>query len=117
MKASLNILDNVQSACGTCNSGGCNSCGPVPSLPQAPTLLTRRDLGRTILGASAAALLVGCSRQPTTEQAKPPTGAMPLPFISPELSVVVQSKGPIMTVLEEFYKIGPGLPVPTPWAP
>jgi L-serine dehydratase len=109
MKASLNILDNIQSSCGTSNSAGCKSCGPVPRLPQAPKLLTRRDLGRTVLGASAAALLVGCSRQPTTtEQAKPQTGAMPLPFISPELSVVVQSKGPIMTVLEEFYKIGPG---------
>ena len=108
MKASLNVLGNVQSGCGTCNSSGCGSCGPVPSVSQAPTMLTRRDLGRTILGASAAALLVGCSHQPSAEQASAPAKQAPLPFLSPELAVVQESKGPIMTTLEEFYKIGPG---------
>jgi L-serine dehydratase len=104
----LKILDNTSSACGTCNSTGCGTCGPVPSVSQAPTLLTRRDLGRTILGASAAALLVGCSHQPPAEQANLPAKSEPMPSLSPELAVVQQSKGPIMTTLEEFYKIGPG---------
>src|SRR6187551_2984577 len=30
------------------------------------------------------------------------------PPISPDLDVVKKSKGPVMTVLEEFYKVGPG---------
>src|SRR5688500_11833837 len=28
--------------------------------------------------------------------------------LSPELDVVKKSKGPVMTILEEFYKVGPG---------
>jgi L-serine dehydratase len=32
-------------------------------------------------------------------------GASPL---SPDLDVVKKSKGPVMTVLDEFYKVGPG---------
>ncbi len=108
MATSLKVLDGVRSACGTCNSTGCGTCGPIPSVSQAPALLTRRDLGRTILGASAAALLVGCSHQPPAEQANLPAKSEPMPSLSPELAVVQQSKGPIMTTLEEFYKIGPG---------
>ena len=108
MVTSLKVLDSVRSGCGTCSSTGCGTCGPVPSVSQAPTLLTRRDLGRTILGASAAALLVGCSHQPPAEQANLPAKSEPMPSLSPELAVVQQSKGPIMTTLEEFYKIGPG---------
>ena len=71
-------------------------------------MLTRRDLGRTILGASAAAFLVGCSTQPPAEQSAQPAKSVPLPTLSPDLAVVQESKGPIMTTLEEFYKIGPG---------
>ena len=108
MATSLKVLDGVRSACGTCNSTGCGTCGPIPSVSQAPALLTRRDLGRTILGASAAALLVGCSHQPPAEQANLPAKSEPMPSLSPELAVVQQSKGQIMTTLEEFYKIGPG---------
>ena len=105
MTTSLKVLN--KSGCGTCNSTGCNSCEPVPSVSKVPTLLSRRDLGRTILGASAAALLVGCSDKGPSEQANSPTPAA-APTMSPDLAVVQQSKGPIMTTLEEFYKIGPG---------
>ncbi len=111
MNSSLKVLDNSRSTCGTCNSTGCGTCGPVPSVSHAPTLLTRRDLGRTIVGASAAALLVGCSSKPATEQGAAPTASAPpaaAPALSPDLAVVQQSKGPVMTVLEEFYKMGPG---------
>jgi L-serine dehydratase len=108
MTASLKILGNVQSGCGTCNSGGCTSCGPSPSVSKAPLMLTRRDLGRTIFGASAAALLIGCETQRPAEQAEQSAKAAPAPTLSPGLEVVQQSKGPIMTTLEEFYKIGPG---------
>ena len=42
--------------------------------------------------------------------AKKAAAAPPVPAsnLSPELQVVKQSKGPVMTVLEEFYKVGPG---------
>ena len=32
----------------------------------------------------------------------------PAPPLSPDLDVVKKSKGPVMTVLDEFYKVGPG---------
>ncbi len=106
MDNSLKVLSNSGGACGTCNSTGCGTCGPVPTVSPARIVLSRRDLGRTILGASAA-LLVGCSREPSTEQATAPTPAA-APAMSPDLAVVQQAKGPVMTVLEEFYKMGPG---------
>ena len=31
-----------------------------------------------------------------------------MPTLSPDLDVVKKSKGPVMTVLDEFYKVGPG---------
>src|SRR5690349_19619153 len=34
-----------------------------------------------------------------------PIGSQPL---SPDLDVVKESKGPVMTVADEFYKVGPG---------
>src|SRR5437868_1309537 len=35
-------------------------------------------------------------------------GAPPQPALSPSLNVVKQQKGPVMTVIDEFYKVGPG---------
>jgi len=56
--------------------------------------------------ASAGTLLAGCSQQKPTEQVSQP--APSAPALSPDLEVVKESKLPIMTTLEEFYKIGPG---------
>src|SRR4051794_14418747 len=42
--------------------------------------------------------------QAAKEAAQPPQGSK----ISPDLDVVKKSKGPVMTILEEFYKVGPG---------
>ena len=69
MDTSFKVINSLRSGCGDCNSAGCGSCGPATKTSEGPTLLTRRDLGRTILSASAAALLVGCSRPAPTEQA------------------------------------------------
>ena len=44
------------------------------------------------------------AKQAAKEAAAPKMGAT----LSPDLNVVKQSKGPVMTVLEEFYKVGPG---------
>src|SRR5215813_3069067 len=35
-------------------------------------------------------------------------GVPPQPQLSPNLDVVKQEKGPVMTVIDEFYKVGPG---------
>ena len=43
-------------------------------------------------------------KQATEEAAAPKMGAM----LSPDLYVVKQSKGPVMTLADEFYKVGPG---------
>jgi len=72
----------------------------------APTNFSRRGFGQTVLAASASALLTGCSTAKTPETASAP--AVPTPALSPELAVVQNSKGPIMTTLDEFYKMGPG---------
>src|SRR6266576_2798032 len=70
---------------------------------------------------SAAAVLNGCSRQETERTAPPPapaipeatgtagtTGAAESVKLSPDLDVVKRSKGPVMTTVDEFYKVGPG---------
>ena len=44
------------------------------------------------------------SSQAAKEAAAPKMGAT----LSPDLNVVKQSKGPVMTVADEFYKVGPG---------
>ena len=36
------------------------------------------------------------------------SGVPPQPQLSPNLDVVKQEKGPVMTVIDEFYKVGPG---------
>jgi len=72
----------------------------------APAVLSRREFGYTALVASAAALLTGCSEQQPTQTASQTAPAAPA--LSPDLAVVQQSKGPILTTLDEFYKMGPG---------
>ena len=58
---------------------------------------------------SAAAVLTGCS---TADKAKQvgttPPPAAAAPAMSADLDVVKKAKGPVMTILEEFYKVGPG---------
>ena len=60
---------------------------------------------------SATAVLTGCSpATPQQQAALPPPTSPPVPDskVSPELDVVKKAKGPVMTTLEEFYKVGPG---------
>jgi L-serine dehydratase len=57
----------------------------------------------------SAAVITGCTmpekQQTAAASAPPPKVAEP---VSADLDVVKRSKGPVMTVLEEFYKVGPG---------
>ena len=106
MEKSLNVLNTSSSACGSCNTSGCGTCESSPHTSHAPTALSRREFGYTVMAASAGALLPGCSRQETAEKVSP--AAPSAPALSSDLAVVQTSKGPIMTTLDEFYKMGPG---------
>src|SRR6201997_494966 len=106
MEKILNVIGSSGSTCGSCSSGGCGTCAPAPGKNKAPQVLTRRKFGYAALAASAGTLLAGCSQQkPAETVTQSPAVAPPL---SPDLAVVQQSKGPIMTTLDEFYKMGPG---------
>ncbi len=78
---------------------------------------------RTFLMRSAvvgsAAVITGCNVTPDERAqrstAPPPTAAAtqtsaqaPAPPLAPDLDVVKKEKGPVMTTLDEFYKVGPG---------
>jgi L-serine dehydratase len=66
---------------------------------------------RTFLMRSAVvgAATVITGRPVSAKEAKERASAPPPKVtLSPELDVVKRSKGPVMTVLEEFYKVGPG---------
>ncbi len=58
---------------------------------------------------SSAAVITGCT---PTEKQQTAAASAPPPVVkgnvSPDLDVVKKSKGPVMTTLEEFYKVGPG---------
>src|SRR5690349_8856919 len=108
----LKVISDSGGACGGCKTTGCGTCGPAPSTSSVQVSLSRRDFGFSALAASAGVLLAGCSKSQPTDQASQPATA-PAPAaqpagLSPDLEVVKESKGPIMTTLEEFYKIGPG---------
>src|SRR6201994_5018516 len=60
---------------------------------------------------SAMAALTGCSPKPGQQAAAPaaPAAAGPSgPKLDPALDVVKRSKGPVITTVDEFYKVGPG---------
>jgi L-serine dehydratase len=67
----------------------------------------RAFLMRTAL-ISATAVMTGRAVFPrgNAQSSKPATP--PTPQLSPDLEVVKEEKGPVMTVLDEFYKVGPG---------
>jgi L-serine dehydratase len=85
---------------------------PAPPAESAtPPGIDRRSflMRHAVIGASAA--LTGATwtpearaQQAAKEAAQPKLGAS----MSPDLDVVKKSKGPVMTVLDEFYKVGPG---------
>jgi L-serine dehydratase len=105
MEVSLKVISNSGSECGGCNSTGCGGCGSVSSTSKDHASLSRREFGYFAVMASASAVLTGCSQQPAETTVQP---SSPAPALSPDLAVVQQSKGPILTTLEEFYKMGPG---------
>jgi L-serine dehydratase len=85
--------------------------GPTvdPNLPDAPQGVDRRAFMMRSAVAGAVAVIAGCSTS-EVERAAGPTAPAPADAskVSPDLEVVKKSKGPVMTTLEEFYKVGPG---------
>ena len=73
----------------------------------------RSFLMRTAVG-GAAAVLTGCAPSPEDKTAKAAATAAPqapaatAPPLAPELNVVQKGKGPVLTTVDEFYKVGPG---------
>lgn len=109
MGKSLNVLNSASGdGCGTCSTSSCGTCAPAPVSEPAPVKLSRRDIGRAVIAASAGALLSGCAKDTPKEKAVETAASPSASNVSPDLAVVQKSKGPIMTVLEEFYKMGPG---------
>jgi L-serine dehydratase len=74
----------------------------------------RRDFMVRSAVAGALAVIAGCSKadvdsKPPATAAAPAAPAQPQgPPLSPDLEVVKKAKGPVMTTLDEFYKVGPG---------
>src|SRR5262245_32430143 len=73
----------------------------------------RSFLMRTAVG-GAAAVLTGCSPSPSektakaTETAAPAPAAPSAPPLAADLHVAMKEKGPVLTTVDEFYKVGPG---------
>jgi len=60
----------------------------------------------------AASVIVGCAppapAPPAASTAAPPAPPAPKANVSADLNVVKKAKGPVMTTIDEFYKVGPG---------
>jgi L-serine dehydratase len=65
-------------------------------------------MGRIALAASAGALISCSQPKETNETTKTAAQASPAVPLSQDLNVVQKEKGPILTVVDEFYKMGPG---------
>jgi L-serine dehydratase len=85
----------------------------VPS--EIPAGVDRRKFIMRSAVISAAAVMNGCSRTETEAKAPAPTpegaGARAKPLdvpLAPELNVVKKGAGPVLTTVDEFYKVGPG---------
>jgi L-serine dehydratase len=93
-----------------------------PALPELqtiepPSVVDRRAFMMRSAMIGAVAVLEGCSApspEKTASQAATATSPAPAPAapaappLAQDLNVVKKSKGPVMTVIDEFYKIGPG---------
>jgi L-serine dehydratase len=73
----------------------------------------RSFLMRTAVG-GAAAVMTGCAPSPEEKTAKavatatPPQAAPSAPPLAADLNVVQKGQGPVLTTVDEFYKVGPG---------
>jgi L-serine dehydratase len=82
------------------------------STVELPAGMDRRAFMMRSAMIGAVAVLNGCKAPSPKETAEQATSAPPVPpkatSLSDSLDVVRKAKGPVMTTLEEFYKVGPG---------
>jgi L-serine dehydratase len=79
--------------------------------PAAPANVNRRSflMRNAVIGAAAVMTGKTWTKEARAEQAAKEAAAPKLgATLSPNLNVVAKSKGPVMTVADEFYKVGPG---------
>jgi L-serine dehydratase len=88
---------------------------PAPAMElgsrgERPAGVDRRTFMMRSAVIGAAAVITGCSVPDKQETAPAPAAEPPRPAgrMSGDLDVVKRSKGPVMTVIDEFYKVGPG---------
>src|SRR5580765_2509777 len=82
-----------------------------PAESTVPSGIDRRSflMRNAVIGAAAAMTGATWTPEARAAQAAKEAGAPKLgATLSPDLDVVKKSKGPVMTVIEEFYKVGPG---------
>src|SRR5262245_39113349 len=78
-------------------------------VPEAPEGVDRRAFMMRSAMIGAVAVLSGARpASPEETAAKAATAAAPASKMSPDLAVKKNTKGSVMTTLEEFYKVGPG---------
>ncbi len=78
---------------------------------ETPAGIDRRSFMVRSAMIGAVAVLSGskaATAKETAEQAASAPPVQPRVKLSPDLEVVKKSKGPVMTTVEEFYKVGPG---------
>jgi len=82
-------------------------CTELPAEPAIPSNINRRAflMRNAVIG--AAMVMTGKTMTPEARAAQAAKEA-DIPKLSPSLNVVKQSKGPVMTMIDEFYKVGPG---------
>jgi L-serine dehydratase len=73
-----------------------------------PAGIDRRTFMMRTAVVGAAAVITGCSVPQKEQVASAPPAPKPASQMSPDLDVVKKSKGPVMTTIDEFYKVGPG---------
>ena len=97
---------------------------PVADSPETPVGMDRRTFLMRHAAIGAAAAMTGTTWSPEAraqqaateavaqraakEAAKDGAGLKMSGILSPDLDVVKKSKGPVMTLADEFYKVGPG---------
>ena len=78
-------------------------------LDEAPAGVDRRAFMMRSALVGAVAVLNGCAPAPAGTAPPPQAPSQPAaPPISEELNVVKKAKGPVITTIDEFYKVGPG---------
>jgi L-serine dehydratase len=84
----------------------------LPESPELPAGIDRRAFMMRSALVGAVSVISGCSAPTPQQQAAAPAPvAPPMPAAPPladDLDVVKRTKGPVMTTVDEFYKVGPG---------